>query len=66
MLNLGFYLAIILVSIMFSQSFHQYVKSTSTSQNTSNNNELETQKGSKEIHSPSFPTQESIDPYSRL
>jgi hypothetical protein len=62
MLNLLFCLVIILVSIVSLQSFHQYVKSTSISQNTSNNIDVETHKDSKEILSPSFPIQESIDP----
>ena len=47
---------------MPSQSFDQYVKSTPISQNTSNDIDIETQKGSGGTLSPSFPTQESIDP----
>ena len=61
-LNVGSCLAIILVSIMLSQSFDHYVKSTPISQNTSNDIDIETQKGSGGTLSPSFPTQESIDP----
>ena len=55
-------LAIILVSIVLSLSFHQYGMSTSLTPNASNNIDVETRQDSKEILSPSFPTQESIDP----
>src|SRR5262245_43720338 len=62
-LNSVFWLiTILLVFVMLLQSFNQYVKSTSLTQNSSNNIEDEILKQNWGKLSPSFPNQESLDP----